>query len=171
MFQPARDLASYGGFDAVLLPEGGTKLRALAPLLPYSGVNTRSVKVLGTGLWDEPQLGREPSLVHGWFAAPPPEARQKFIERFTAAYGRMPPRIASLGYDAVALAASLADAPPGERFTPDRLSNPNGFSGIDGLFRFDPSGHIERGLAVNEVLTNGVAAVSPAPTSFAPVGF
>jgi ABC-type branched-subunit amino acid transport system substrate-binding protein len=171
MFQPARDLAHSGGFDAVLLPEGGTNLRALAPLLPYSGVDTRSVKILGTGLWDEPNLGREPALVHGWFAAPPPEARQKFIQRFTAAYGRTPPRIASIGYDAVALAASLADAPPGERFTPDRLTNPNGFSGIDGLFRFEPDGHIERGLAVNEVLTDGVAAVSPAPTSFVSPGF
>ncbi len=166
MFQPARDLANSGGFDAVLLPDGGTNLRALAPLLPYSGVNTRSVKILGTGLWDEPNLGREPALVHGWFAAPPPEARQKFIERFTAAYGRTPPRIASLAYDAVALTASLADAPPGERFTPERLTNPNGFSGIDGLFRFDPDGRIERGLAVNEVLTGGVAAVSPAPATF-----
>jgi hypothetical protein len=109
--------------------------------------------------------------VRGWFAAPPPEARQKFIERFTAAYGRTPPRIASLGYDAVALAASLADAPPGARFTPERLTNPNGFAGIDGLFRFGPDGRIERGLAVNEVLADGVAAVSPAPTSFAPAGF
>jgi len=171
MFQPARDLAHSGGFDAVLLPDGGTNLRALAPLLPYSGVNTRNVKILGTGLWDEPNLGREPALVHGWFAAPPPEARQKFIERFTAAYGRTPPRIASLAYDAVALAASLADAPPGERFTPGRLTNPNGFSGIDGLFRFDPDGRVERGLAVNEVLTDGVAAVSPAPSTFASQGF
>lgn len=170
MFDPVRALAAYS-FDAVLLPDGGTRLRALAPLLPYSGVNTRAVKILGTGLWDEPGLGREPALVRGWFAAPPPEARQKFIERFTAAYNRTPPRIASLGYDAVALAAALADAPPGARYTAERLTNANGFSGIDGLFRFNPDGRIERGLAVNEVLPDGVQVVGPAPTTFAPVGF
>ncbi len=171
MYQPVKDLANTGGFDAVLLPAGGTSLRGLAPLLPYSGIDPRQVKFLGTGLWDEQGLGHEPALVHGWFASPPPEARQKFIERFQAAYGAMPPRIASLAYDAVALVASLADAPEGQRFTPDRLTNASGFSGIDGVFRFRPDGHVERGLAVNEVQTNGVTVVSPAPQSFRAAGY
>lgn len=166
MFAPVRELAAIRDYQAVLLPEGGQKLRGLAPLLPYFGVDPRGVKFLGTGLWDDPTLGREPSLVHGWFAAPPPEARAQFAERFQKAYGTAPPRIASLAYDGVALAAALADGPEGARYTPERITNPNGFVGIDGIFRFRIDGHIERGLAVNQVTQTGIEVVSPAPTTF-----
>lgn len=158
-------------FDAVLLPEGGTLLRALAPLLPYYDVDPRKVKFLGTGLWDDPVIGREPALVGGWFAAPPPDARKAFLSRFQTAYGKTPPRIASISFDAVALAGALGRMPRGQRFAPSTLANPNGFSGIDGIFRFRPDGSSERGLAVLEVTPNGFAVVSPAPTTFETKGF
>lgn len=168
MFDPAKRVVEHGGFDAILLPEGGTKLRGLAPLMPYYGVDTHVVKLLGTGLWDEANIGREAALVGGWFAAPAPEARAAFVERYKAVYGSEPLRLASLGYDGVALTAALANAPPGQRFTPERIANLNGFVGIDGIFRFRPDGLIERGLAVNEVTQTGFTVVSPAPLSFEP---
>lgn len=163
---PVRALAQIGGFDAVLLPEGGSALRALAPLLPYSGIDVKTVKVLGTGLWDDLSVMREPTLQGGWFAAPPPAARASFAQRFRAAYGTSAPRIASLAYDGVALVAALADAPEGQRFTAERIANPNGFVGVDGVFRFAPDGRIERALAVNEVTPAGITVVSPAPVTF-----
>jgi hypothetical protein len=150
----------------VLLPDGGTNLRALGPLLPYAGVDLAKVKVLGTGRWDDPTVGREPTLQGGWFAGPPPEARQSFEQRYRAAYGAGAPRIASLAYDGVALVAALADGAPGNRFTPERVASPSGFVGVDGVFRFDADGHIARGLAVNEVTPTGVNVVSPAPKTF-----
>lgn len=159
---------SYGTspFDAVLLPEGGTLLRALAPLLPYYDVDPHAVKFLGTGLWDDPIIGREPSLDGGWFAAPSPDAQQAFISRYKDAYGVVPARIVSLSFDAVALAGSLARGPKGHRFTEDTLTNPNGFTGIDGIFRFTKSGDTERGLAVLEVTAQGFKVIDPAPTTF-----
>ncbi len=167
MFEPARRLAAINDFDAVLLPEGGTNLRGLAPLLPYFDVDPREVKFLGTGLWDDPTLGREPSLVGGWFAAPPPQARTAFAERFESAFGRMPPRIASLGYDSVGLAAALAgQLDSTDRFSEAALTNPNGFTGVDGIFRFLPDGSTERGLAVIEVTPRGFSVIDPAPTTF-----
>jgi ABC-type branched-subunit amino acid transport system substrate-binding protein len=153
-------------FDAVLLPEGGTLLRALAPLLPYYDVDPHKVKFLGTGLWDDPVIGREPALVGGWFAAPPPDARKAFIDRFQSAYGKHPPRIASISFDAVALAGALGRLPKDKRFSLATLANPNGFSGIDGIFRFRPDGSSERGLAVLEVTPNGFVVVSPPPATF-----
>jgi ABC-type branched-subunit amino acid transport system substrate-binding protein len=166
MQAPVGALAKADGFDAVLLPDGGTNLRALGPLLPYAGIDLTKVKVLGTGLWDDPTIGREPTLQGGWFAGPPPEARLGFAQRYRTAYGNAAPRIASLAYDGVALVAALADGPPGRRFTPERLASPNGFVGVDGVFRFDTDGHIARGLAVNEVTPAGVNVVSPAPKTF-----
>lgn len=159
---------TWGGvsYQAVLLPEGGTLLRSLAPLLPYFDVDPRKIKFLGTGLWDDETLGKEPSLVGGWFAAPSPQMREAFGGRYQAAYGVQPPRIASLGFDAVALAASLAALPEKNRFDDETIGNPNGFAGIDGIFRFLPDGSSERGLAVIQVNPDGLEVISPAPTTF-----
>ena len=52
-------------------------------------------------------------------------------------------------------------------FTEQVLTNPSGFAGIDGIFRFRRDGTNERGLAVLRVAPGGGQVVSPAPKSFA----
>ncbi len=153
-------------FDVLLLPEGGQVLRQVAPLLPYYDLGPGEVQVIGTGLWDDPSLRREPALKGGWFAAPAPEARRRFVERFQATYGRRPPRIASLAYDATALAAVLGGGEGPPRFDAETLSAPSGFAGNDGIFRFRADGIGERGLAVIEITPEGFRVVSDAPASF-----
>ena len=159
-------------FDALLLPEGGARLKQIAA----SGQRRRAatakpVQLLGSGLWDAPDIGSEPALVGGWFASSPPEARQDFERRFSATYGHNPPRLASLGYDAAALAAVLARGQAGEPFSQQAILNPSGFTGVDGLFRFTPNGLVQRGLAVLEVEPQGTTVVSPAPQSFQDLGY
>ena len=157
------------GFDALVLPAGGTAVRELAPLLAFYDVDPARVKLLGTWQWDDPSLGKEPTLVGAWFAAPPPEARADFVARFAALYGRQPSRLATLGYDAVALAAVLARTAAegsGTPYTAEGLTSPNGFAGIDGIFRLLADGRAERGLAVLEIRPDGIANVDPAPQSF-----
>ena len=163
-----RETVSVVGFDAVMLAEGGDRLRALAPLLPFYDVDPGRVRFLGTGLWDEPSLGREPSLVGGWFAGPEPKASTEFRTRYQQLYGKLPPRIASLAYDAAALAAVLARTRMQPYYEASALTNPAGFAGIDGIFRFATNGISERGLAVLEVRPDGLRVVSPAPVSFDP---
>lgn len=159
-------------FDAIFLPEGGNMLRSLGPILMINGVDATKVKLLGTGLWDDPQIARETSLVGGWYAVPPQDQRQNFITRYQQLYGSKPPRIASLGYDAVALASTLAGGAPGRRYTRTTIADPNGFAGIDGIFRFRADGVTERGLAVMEVTAAGqLSVVSPAATTFQSQGF
>lgn len=175
MYEPARRIAaSYGGgnFQALFLPEGGAQLKTISPLLPYYDLDPREVKFLGTGLWDDPSLALEPPLHGGWFPAPPPEGHAQFLTRYKRAYGAAtPPRIASLGYDAASLAVALSTRAPGDRFTADALTDPDGFAGVDGIFRFMPDGRTERGLAVMEVRAGGAVVIDPAPTSFRPPVF
>ncbi|HKO09310.1 MAG TPA: penicillin-binding protein activator [Alphaproteobacteria bacterium] len=155
------------GFDAIMLPEGGERLLALAPLLPYYDIDPARVRLLGTGLWDDARLGKEPSLLGGWYAAPDPGTRADFEERYAKLFAAgNPPRIATLGYDATALAAALERAPSGPDFSATALTNRDGFSGLDGIFRFRADGLNERGLAVLEVQRDAPKVVSPAPTSF-----
>ena len=73
-----------------------------------------------------------------------------------------------MAYDAVSLAVSLSNNAAGQRFTEANLTRPSGFAGIDGLFRLQASGRLERGLAILEVQKFGSAVVDAAPASFGP---
>lgn len=154
-------------FDAVLLPAGDPELRGIAPLLAYYDVDPARIRLLGTALWDEAQgLGAEPALVGGWYAAASPEARTDFENKFERAFNRRPPRLASLGYDAMLLAVALTYAENGANYSSEALTDMNGFAGVDGIFRLLPDGTNQRGLAVLEVEQNGVRVIDPAPSSF-----
>ena len=94
----------------------------------------------------------------GLYAAPDPSGFRSFSGRYRAKYGADPVRTATLAYDAVALVAALARTQGAQRFSPEVLTNPSGFAGIDGLFRFRADGTNERGLAVMRVAPGGGAA-------------
>lgn len=156
-------------FDAVMIPDEGVRLRSLASLITYYEVDPQQVRFLGTLLWDDPRLGTEPSLQGGWYPAAPLASHQDFDGRYAKAFGGTPPRIAAMAYDATALAAILARQSTGG-YTPEALTNPNGFAGVDGLFRLNPDGTSERGLAVRELAAGGSQEISPAQNSFAVPG-
>ncbi len=152
-------------FDALLLPEGGARLKQIAHQLQAAGLDPAQVHLLGSGLWDDPSIAGEPALDGGWFAASPPEPRREFESRFQKTYGRPAPRLASLAFDAAALAAVLGES-AADPFSREAILNPRGFSGVDGLFRFTPQGLVQRGLAVLELEPQGNVTVSPAPQNF-----
>lgn len=161
-------------FDAVIVPEGGELLRTLAPLLPYYEIDPNKVKLLGTGLWNDESILREPPLQNAWFAAPMPEKPAALLARYKATYDEDAPRLATIAYDAMALVAALArdEGVPAEyRFSAERLTNPYGFVGTDGLFRFLPDGTNERTLAILEVHQKGFTVVDAAPTAFPSFGY
>lgn len=151
-------------FDALLIAEGGKRLQAIAALLPYYDLDPKKVRMLGTGQWDAPGLGAEPALVGGWFAAPSPAARADFVKQYEAAYGAPPHRLATLAYDATALAAVLAREDGG--FQPENITAARGFAGRDGIFRFLPTGIAQRGLSVLQVRERGTAVIADAPSNF-----
>ncbi len=163
-----RNMEALGdvNFDAILLPEGGSMLSSLAPLLSYYEIDLTKVKVLGTGLWHDPMLFNEPQLQGGWFAAPEDDLAIEFIARYEQAFGRTPPRLVTLGYDAMALVANIVRTQRAPTFSNRIMTNPDGFAGLDGIFRFHRSGLVERGLAVYEVTTDAFVKIDPAPKSF-----
>lgn len=175
MQDPARRLADYyarrrgadrKAFEAVLMPEGGTALRSLAPLLPFYGIDPAEVLFMGTSRWDDPGTAREPALRGGVFAAADKEARAAFIADYDRAYGRSPSSLASLAYDAVQLGALVADGDPRRRI--ERVESRAGFFGTDGYLRFAPDGRPERGLAVYRIIDGQFRVDDPAPRGPAP---
>ncbi len=110
------------------MPEGDGDLEKIAGQLATAGFDNHRLKLLGTGLWDEPDLGQHAAfLVGGWYAASDPAARRGFMAAYARAYGQEPPRLATLSYDATALAAVLARR--GVPFDRAALTNPNGQAG------------------------------------------
>lgn len=151
-----------GAFEAVLIADEGQRLRTAAQALAALG---GKVQLLGTALWNDPTLGTEPALVGGWFPAPPQAEHNEFVADYQKNFSTRPPGIASLAYDATALAAVAAKrsmgAPPAAA-----LTDPNGFAGVDGIFRLLPNGTNQRGLAVWEITPDGARQIAPAPKSF-----
>jgi branched-chain amino acid transport system substrate-binding protein len=158
-------------FDALLLPVGGDQLKQITGQLKTAGVDTTQTRLLGSGLWDDPSIVGDPDLTGGWFAASPPDVRHDFAARFQGAYGHQPPRLASLAFDAAALAAVLIKSDSPDPFSAQAIENPSGFTGVDGLFRFGADGLVQRGLAVIEVQPSGDRVVSPAPQGFQNLGY
>ena len=164
---PARNVAgALGSADALFIADDGDSVVAAADALTAAGANLRNVQLLGTGLWDNPRVFASPALQGGLYAAPDPAGFRSFSSRYRAKYGADPVRTATLAYDAVALVAALARTQGPQRFAPDVLTNPSGYAGIDGLFRFRADGTNERGLAVMRVGSGGGVAVAGSPKSF-----
>lgn len=152
------------GKVAVMIPERGVKLLSVAPLLPYNGVDLRQVKVLGTGLWNDSSVWREPSLFDGVFASGNPSDIAAFKQSYQRIYGRAPSDLAVIGYDAAAMAMRLAaEDEIGRR----GITNSDGFLGANGLFRFRSDGTSERGLSIMQIQPNrGAVLVEPGPREF-----
>ena len=163
----ARAMAqALGGADALLLADDGETVAVVAEALTGAGANLKNIQLLGTGLWDNPRVFASPALQGGLYAAPDPSGFRGFSGRYRTRFGAEPVRTATLAYDAVALVAALARTQGGARFSPEVLTNPSGFAGIDGLFRFRPDGTNERGLAVMRVASGGGQPVAGSPKSF-----
>ncbi|MBN9148464.1 penicillin-binding protein activator [Nitrobacter sp.] len=152
--------------DALLIADDGDAVVSVADALTAAGANLRNVQLLGTGLWDNPRVFASAALQGGLYAAPDPSGFRAFAGRYRAKFGGEPVRTATLAYDAVALVAALARTQGPQRFAAETLTNPSGFAGIDGLFRFRSDGTNQRGLAVMRVASGGGQAVAGSPKSF-----
>lgn len=160
----ARKLHDAGGYQAVLIADGGRMSSTAAPLLK-SG---EGPQILGSELWSGEKLVSQTPALHGaWFAAVSDDRFPQFAKSYNSRFGGQPYRIATMGYDAVLLTLRVArEWRPGETFPLARLIARDGFLGLDGVFRFGRDGVIERSLEVREVRPGGVRVISPAPDRF-----
>lgn len=157
------------GAEAVLIPGDADSAAAAIATLARNGANAARVRILGLGQWGIGAGFRQPALAGAWVAAVDPATRREFDRRYRAAYGKDPSREATLAYDAVQVAASVARTPEGA--TRSQLERPEGFRGVDGLFRFRADGTIQRALPVFQIRPDGTYAIlDTAPQSFTQPG-
>ena len=156
--------------DSIFIPDGADSVSVVVGVLAANGVDPQRVQLLGSGLWEDPQIFSNAALGGAWYAAPDSTGFRNFSARFRSRYNQDPVRTATLAYDAVALVAALTKTQGPQRFSEEILTNASGFTGIDGLFRFRPDGTNQRGLAVLRVGPAGGQVISPSPKSFGASG-
>jgi branched-chain amino acid transport system substrate-binding protein len=167
MAGPVRNVAQAAArADAIFIPDGADAVATAVATLASNGVDTKRVQLLGSGLWEDPQIFANPQLEGAWYAGPEATGFRNFSGRYRSRYGQDPARTASLAYDAVALVAALVKTQGKARFTEETLTSSSGFAGIDGLFRFRPDGTNQRGLAVLRVTSSGGQVINPPPKAF-----
>lgn len=147
--------------DAIVIPEGGEKLRGIAGSIANSGIGCGRVRCLGVASWDDKKVISSSLLNGAWYAASPYEDVEDFLSRFQRKYNYMPDEIASLGYDAATLAVDLA---PG--FTKTDIETSSGYKGIKGIYRFTGEGINQRGYAIYEIKDGLAQVLDAAPNRF-----
>jgi len=165
---------------AIFLPDQPGRLVSLGPQLAQNGFATGKVRYLGTSYWNDPAtLVGVDSLVGSWFPAPQPEPVRAFDARYQAAYGVLPVPIAAVAYDAVTMAGTLVERERNSQvdvtktvadywigLDPTAIRDPQGFEGVEGRYRFEDNGAIDRQLAIYEIAQGGFVVVAPASGSF-----
>jgi ABC-type branched-subunit amino acid transport system substrate-binding protein len=161
----ATRLLAQGTPDAVLLADVP---RAILPGMPVLRAASPQPRLLATERWaSEGNIGANVALRGAWYAAPSDAVYNQFRTRYRARYNVAPFRLASLGYDAVLLTVRVAaNWQVGRTFPARALRDSEGFSGVDGAFRFGRDGVADRALEVREVTAAGSTVISPAPRDF-----
>ena len=165
---PARRLAEVAGEDklAVLVLAAPPRLSAALAALAAAGIDNKSVQLIGTGVWDVPNIGSE-VMLRGASVAPRPIRPSGPTSSAGSCRPTAGRRIAWRRSPTTACRwRPPARLKQGGDFSEAAITNPNGWSGIDGIFRFLPNGRSERALAVIAVQRRGLGR-RPGPTSFA----
>ncbi len=142
----------------------------LAQIIAAKGVNFDQVKLLGCGQWNDNRIKTKSTLYRRVVSLRPTRAVSMPSPRAIA------PPMASIRSRPRASATTPPSSPPalppitGAALSrASTITDPNGFRGIDGAFRFLSNGTNQRSLAIYQINPNGVQIIDPAPNSFAPV--
>jgi len=156
-----RRVKAKGQVDAIVIAD---RARIAALAAPQAS----GMRLLGTELWaGDGTIAHSPLLRGSWFAAISDKRFGQFETSYHNRFGAAPPRIATLGYDSVLLTLNVARGwRSGTVFPTGKLFDPQGFIGLDGVFRFNEFGIAERAMEVREVGVGTFTTISPAPAHF-----
>ena len=161
--QKLADRYKAQAFEALLLPDGGNRGKAMASLVRTLGLSQEQVRLLGSALWQD--NAADPALAGGWFSASSPEHLKTFMNRYQQNFSTAPDSRGLIIYDAISLLAAINRHQP----SVEELENSDGFKGLSGLFRLTASGKVERRLPILEAQPDGILIKDPGPDNFAPI--
>lgn len=151
-------------FDMVLIPETGARLKSAIAMFGYYDVFAPDVKFLGTSIWENANLSNETTIYGSWYPVISRKHSSYFVNKYNYVFGEKPQALYALGYDAVALSNALASQDPANYTA--TITNPDGYVGINGMFRLFENGRNQHSLDIVEVKKQGEVVIEEAPTRF-----
>ena len=166
MMNKLKKLDSYGdiGFDTVLIPDAGASLKSAIAMFGYYDVFAPEVKFIGTSIWDGTPLNNESTMRGSWYPTLAKQNSAYFVNKYTQLFGEKPSSLYAFGYDAVALAEAISRN--GTDNLEAKITNPEGYLGVNGVFRFFENGSNQHSLDIKEIRNNGNYIVSAGPRKF-----
>lgn len=158
------DSAGDVDFDAVIIPEYGSRLKSAISMFGYYDVFAPKVKFLGTSIWENTSLNKESMVANSWYPTLSRYQSSYFSSKYNNYYGERPSSLYSYAYDGVALASALAKQ--SDYDLNSALVSPEGYMGINGAFRFFADGTNQHSLDIMEIRSQGDIVIDAAPKKF-----
>jgi hypothetical protein len=136
----------------------------IGSMMMYYEVPQDKVRFIGTNQLDNPKVFPERAFRGAWYPTVSTRYGRKFDEAYSRYFKAKPGRIASLTFDAIAVGANIFNS--NGNVTASAILNPNGWTGINGIFRFATNGENERLMDITEIRDRRPTVVSPAGNSF-----
>ncbi|MBO7556389.1 MAG: penicillin-binding protein activator [Alphaproteobacteria bacterium] len=151
-------------FDAVLIPETGSRLKSATAMFGYYDVFSPDVMFLGTSVWENTKLNKETTLNKAVYPTLSRNYSAYFNKKYHSLYGVYPNALSAFGYDAVALASSLSKKNTSNLDA--AITSADGFSGINGTFRIFANGKNQHSIDVMQITPKGDIVIDAAQRSF-----
>lgn len=159
-----KETAEGVDFDAVIIPESGGRLKSATAMFGYYDVFMPDVLFLGTSVWENTSLNKETTLNRAVYPVLSRSHSAYFNRKYQSLYGSYPNGLFAFAYDAVALSSALAKSNPADLDT--AITTPDGFVGINGVFRIFADGKNQHSLDVMEIRPQADVVVDQAPRKF-----
>ncbi len=130
-------------FEAVLvIARSFSELTNFISILPYYDVDPKKIQFMGNSTWGKELILKEPSMKNSYFSSLDLNGQSRFKKEYRNIFKNNPHSLATLAYDLVGLISSLNIEH--KNITKEILHSDLGYIGINGWFRFDESGRVER---------------------------
>ena len=145
------------GFDALIIPESGSKLTAAIAMFAYYDAAYPQVQFLGTSIWEASRLNSEATFVKSLYPSLPKDHSNSFANQYYSVFGEKPSSLYTLAYDAVNIAnqLSLGDS----NTLNESIMSEQGFDTLNGKVRFFSDGSNQHSLDVVEIQSAGNVVV------------
>ncbi len=141
--------------DSIVLPVGGKALLVLAPMFEYFNATLPEVQLLGTSIWDSGGIEGKRDLIGSKFVTPLSSDWSAFQTRFNEVFGYKPGALAAAAFDAVTVVTTARNNEAAEPLDTAFITREQGFTGLNGPFRFLADGSNEKRLYIVEMRASG----------------
>jgi branched-chain amino acid transport system substrate-binding protein len=151
----ALPLIKRGMIDTLFLPDRATAPN-FAALLTQAGVSPNQVQIVGAADWDgDSTILASAALTGAIYPAVDPAGMNAIRADYQARFNSAPHAMTTIAYTATILANVNTLSLANPAYGPALMTNPTGFNGRDGVFRFLSNGRSEYALAMLKVAPGG----------------